>query len=135
MIEVGNELSNQPATSLLQLFDLKTKKMFQLLVTLLSFFTERFSTPNPTVSARFHYFYHVPSSSQASDPPARSDFWCCGLVLLAPVGVTEILHAFQILHVGVLRPQLGLMLARGRIDYAISQRQLKFMGVLCGIHR
>ena len=43
---------------------------------------ERFSTPNPTVSARLQYFYHVPSSSQASDPPARSDLWCC--VLFAP---------------------------------------------------
>ena len=43
------------------------------------FSAERFSTPNPTVSARFLYFYHVPSSSQASDPPARSDLWCCVL--------------------------------------------------------
>ncbi|MGJ8726142.1 MAG: hypothetical protein ACSHYB_16420 [Roseibacillus sp.] len=43
------------------------------------FLIERFSTPNPTVSARFHYFYHAPSSSQASDPPARSDLWCCVL--------------------------------------------------------
>ena len=46
---------------------------------LVLFLAERFSTPNPTVSARFHYFYHAPSSSQASDPPARSDLWCCVL--------------------------------------------------------
>ncbi|MGJ8726761.1 MAG: hypothetical protein ACSHYB_19610, partial [Roseibacillus sp.] len=44
------------------------------------FSAERFSTPNPTVSAHFHYFYHVPSSSQAIDPPARSDLWCCVLL-------------------------------------------------------
>ena len=43
---------------------------------------QRFRIPNPFDSARFHYFYHAPSSifSQASDPPARSDLWCCVLL-------------------------------------------------------
>ena len=51
------------------------------------FLGERFSTPNPTVSARFHYFYHVPYASQASDPPARSDLWCC--VLFSVFGASD----------------------------------------------
>ncbi|MDQ8192747.1 hypothetical protein, partial [Roseibacillus persicicus] len=44
-----------------------------------SFSSERSSTPNPTDSARFHYFYHAPSSNQSSNSPARSDLWCCVL--------------------------------------------------------
>ena len=40
-----------------------------------SFSAERSSTPNPTDSARFHYFYHAPSSSQS---PTRQRGRICG---------------------------------------------------------
>ena len=45
------------------------------------FFVERFSAPNPTDSAHFHYFYHVPLTCQPVTHQ-RGRIWVARLVRL-----------------------------------------------------
>ena len=46
-----------------------------------TFFGERFSAPNPTDSAHFHYFYHVPPVCQPVTHQ-RGRIWVARLVRL-----------------------------------------------------
>ena len=56
---------------------------------------ERFSAPNPTESAHFHYFYHVPSACQPVTHQ-RGRIWVARLVLLI-LGLIVVILALEFL--------------------------------------